>query len=485
MSTLPRIIQGGMGVAISSWKLARTVSEQGCLGVVSGTGVSIVFTARLMQGDPGGHVRRALAHFPFQDVAQKMLDKYYRPEGTATNQSFKRHTMWTINPPEQLNALTVVANFVEVFLAKEGHNNPVGINLLEKVQMPNMSSLYGAMLAGVDYVIMGAGIPLQIPGILDNLAEHKPVSYRLDVVGADKDDDYRIHFDPEKTFPGIAEALGPIKRPQFLPIISSVVLAQALLKRATGEINGFVIELPIAGGHNAPPRGAVKLNELGEPIYGPKDVVDLERIKKLGLPFWLAGGYGSPEKLREALEVGAAGIQVGTAFAYSNESGMSAPERQKIVEKVIEGTATVRTDPRISPTGFPFKVVQLEGTMSDSSVYEARPRICDLGFLRAIYKQEDGSVGYRCASEPIDAYLKKGGKLEDTVGRGCLCNNLGAAAGFPQYQKYDYQEPPVITSGNDLPNIIQFLKPGQTNYSAVDVINHLLSGLATQESAAD
>ena len=61
----------------------------------------------------------------------------------------------------------MVTNFVEVFLAKEGHNNPVGINYLEKVQIPHLPSIYGAMLAGVGYVLMGAGIPLHIPGVLE------------------------------------------------------------------------------------------------------------------------------------------------------------------------------------------------------------------------------------------------------------------------------------------------------------------------------
>ncbi len=63
----------------------------------------------------------------------------------------------------------MVSNFVEVFLAREDHTNPVGINFLEKVQMPHLASIYGAMLAGVGYVLMGAGIPLHIPGVLDLL----------------------------------------------------------------------------------------------------------------------------------------------------------------------------------------------------------------------------------------------------------------------------------------------------------------------------
>ena len=77
--------------------------------------------------------------------------------------------------------LCIVSNFVEVFLAKEGHKNPVGINFLEKVQMPHLPSIYGAMLAGVGYVLMGAGIPLHIPGVLDGFAAHHAAEYKLSV----------------------------------------------------------------------------------------------------------------------------------------------------------------------------------------------------------------------------------------------------------------------------------------------------------------
>jgi nitronate monooxygenase len=287
---LPKIIQGGMGVAISNWRLARAVALQGQLGVVSGTGISLVLVGRLAAGDLDGRVRDALRHFPFQDQAQEILERYYIPGGKALNTAHRIPPVYTISPPKALDALTVIANFVEVFLAKAGHDGLIGINLLEKVQLPNIASLYGAMLAGVDVVIMGAGIPIQIARILDNLTTHQQVSYRLDVLNADKDDDYRIEFDPEKIFPGIAQKMGTLRRPHFLPIISSVVLAQALLKRSEGRIDGFVIEGATAGGHNAPPRGALTLNERGEPIYGEKDAVDLVKIRQLGLPCRIAEG---------------------------------------------------------------------------------------------------------------------------------------------------------------------------------------------------
>ena len=50
-----RIIQGGMGVAISGWRLAAAVGcLPGCLGVVSGTAIDTVLARRLQDGDPGG-----------------------------------------------------------------------------------------------------------------------------------------------------------------------------------------------------------------------------------------------------------------------------------------------------------------------------------------------------------------------------------------------------------------------------------------------
>ena len=58
------------------------------------------------------------------------------------------------------------------------------------------------------------------------------------------------------------------------------------------------------------------MTSKGEPLYGERDVADLEKIKALGLPFWLAGGHGKPGHLAAALQQGAAGIQVGTALAF-------------------------------------------------------------------------------------------------------------------------------------------------------------------------
>ena len=473
---LPQIIQGGMGVAISDWTLAKSVSSAGQLGVVSGTGIALVMLSRLAEGDSGGHIRRALSHFPFQDAVQPVLDKYFvaKPSNSVEAKPYKRPPMWTLKPARALQELTVISNFVEVFLAKEGHNNPVGLNLLEKIQLPTMASLYGAMLAKVDVVIMGAGIPLQIPGILDRLANHDNVSYNIDVENASKEDTYQLDFKPLELFPTAKNQIPELFRPHFLPVVSSPVLAKAMITRATGKVDGFIVEMPLAGGHNAPPRGKMQLNDLGEPIYGAKDEVNLQKIKELGLPFWVAGGYDSPQELRLAQDAGATGVQVGTAFAYCNESGLDTDLKQRVITKVLEDDIKVRTDPLVSPTQYPFKVVALENTLSEAAIYQQRKRLCDIGMLRRPYKTTDGKVGFRCPAEPVEQYLAKDGSLEDTVAKQCLCNNLCATAGFPQHRKDGYVEAPLITSGDRLVDIGKYLQDGKRSYSAVEVLNYLL-----------
>lgn len=458
----PRIIQGGMGVAISDWRLARAVSLTGQLGVVSGTGIDNLLVRRLQDGDPD--TLRALAHFPDQDHAQKVVSDYYVGGGKPQDQPYKRVPLPTLTRQEPAWGLAVVGAFVEVWLAREGHDHPVGLNLLTKLQLHTMPAMYGAMLAGVDTVIMGAGIPREVPGALDAFAQGLPYTFRVDVKG-DGPATAPLTLDPAAYgFGGLS-----LRRPKFYPIISSHVLAGVLTRKATGSIQGFVIEGPTAGGHNAPPRGQVTYDASGQPVYTERDVADLAEMRKLGLPFWLAGGSGSPEALQAALAEGAAGVQVGTLFAYCAESGMREATKARTLAAVRSGQAEVFTDPLASPTGFPFKVVQLPETLSEPEVYAARRRICDIGYLREFYWSAEGKTGLRCAAEPVEDYVRKGGKLEDTVGRKCLCNALMADAGFPQMQKWGDLEQPLITSGDDVVKLSGW-KPG---YTAADVIGYL------------
>jgi NAD(P)H-dependent flavin oxidoreductase YrpB (nitropropane dioxygenase family) len=250
-------------------------------------------------------------------------------------------------------------------------------------------------------------------------------------------------------------------------VISASSLAATLAKKANGRVDGFVVEGPTAGGHNAPPRGELRLNARGEPIYGERDVVDLAKMRELGLPFWLAGGVGSPEGLQAAFAAGAAGIQVGTLFAYCEESGLTPDIKRRVLAAVREGTASVLTDPRASPTGYPFKIVELP--QGDGPAPE-RTRVCDLGYLRVAVRSTGGRLIYRCAAEPVDAFLGKGGELAETVGRRCLCNGLMADVGVAQVRE-GVVEPELITSGDDLASLLAVA--GGDGYSALAVLAYL------------
>src|ERR1017187_3431799 len=384
----PQIIQGGMGAGVSDWHLARAASRHGQLGVVSGTALAAILVRRLQVGDPDGHMRRALEKFPVPGIAAKILADYFISGGKPASTPFKLSPLPSLDPSADFVALTVAANFVEVFLAKEGHTGLVGINFLEKIQFPTLASIFGAMLANVDYVLMGAGIPRAIPGVLDRLARGEMVELKIDIEGGLPGEEFFSMFDPAAFCGGRAPAL---KRPVFFGIVASATLAMTLARKSSGEVNGFIVEGETAGGHNAPPRGPMQLNAEGEPIYGPRDVADLEKIRELGLPFWLAGSYGAIGKLAEALSLGAAGIQVGTAFAFCEESGIRSDIKQQVLKPSREGKHRVFPDQQAPPPGFPLQVGQPPGTLSDTKSLPARERLCDLGYLRHAYRKDDGA----------------------------------------------------------------------------------------------
>ena len=472
MTAHPPIIQGGMGVGVSSWQLARAVAATGQIGVVSGTAVAVTLARRLWAGDPDGHLRGALAAFPERRVADRIVQRYHR-EPRGGSPTFPSVPMYTLDPPDSLIELTVAAAFVEVWLARHGQRGPIGLNLLEKIQLPTLPTLYGAMLAGVDYVFVGAGIPIHVPGVLDGLADHRPVELPIAVDGH-SGDRHRSRFDPA----AVVSDPPAVVRPFFAAIVSSTILARHLAASPGGAPDGFVIEHPDAGGHNAPPRGRLQLTDDGEPRYGPRDQVDLDAIAALERPFWIAGGQASPDALARAREHGATGVQIGTAFAFCEESGLDPQLKAQVLDTVVRREVTVFTDPSASPTGFPFKTVAHPGTIAEPAVYEERARRCDLGYLRQPFVRADGNVGYRCPAEPVDDYLRKSGERSDTAGRQCLCNGLVASIGLGQTRADGYREPPLLTAGDDLTGLGRYLAPDRQGYRAADVIDDVLLGAA-------
>ena len=203
----PLIIQGGMGAGISDWRLARAVSSQGQLGVVSGTALDAILARRLQDGDPGGHMRRALDRFPSRPIADRDLEHVLRAGREGAAQPFTPLPLHDVVDPPELVERCIVANFVEVWLAQRGPRGP-GRHQLSREDPDSRTwpSLYGAMLAGVDYVLMGAGIPLASRASSIALAGTKRRAIRSTLAGHADDATAVVSFDPRAHRAGAAAA---------------------------------------------------------------------------------------------------------------------------------------------------------------------------------------------------------------------------------------------------------------------------------------
>lgn len=458
----PEIIQGGMGIAVSDYRLARVTAELGCLGVVSSTALDTVLIRKLALGDPTGDIRRALAKFPWPETVERVLAQYFIPGGKAPQEPFKLLKMPNANLPDERARLIVLANFVEVTLAKE-RGGRVGVNFLEKIQVPILASLLGAVLAGADAVMFGAGIPFSIPEAMNRLSHWEPAELRIALEGARTEGAAPLRLDPQKLF---GKAPFPLTRPKFFAIISSHVLAKVLHKKTNGAVDAFVVEDYRAGGHNAPPR---KVHDRAHPDFGPLDEPDLAEMKALGVPFWVAGCRASKDSLARAKHAGAHGIQLGTVFAFCDESAIRPDLKEDVLRHARDRRLRVVTDFDASPTGYPFKRVERDDFPDELQALRARERLCDLGYLRRAFIAEDGTVSYRCPGEPIDTFVAKGGDAADTANKLCLCNQLFATIGLGQ-SRASGDELPLLTAGYDLTEIAALLSTGKTRYSARDVL---------------
>lgn len=505
-----KLIQGGMGVYVSNWRLARAVASERVgetVGTVSGTALDVVYVRMLQLGDPGGHARRALAAFDAAfgvTVGQQICARYFIAGGKAPDARFKLAPMISVHRPDGGTALAapdgepsdiplqldptviellIATGFAEVWLAKEDHQGAIFINFLNKIELPLLYVMYGAMLAGVDGIVVGAGNPEGLPAICSRLANHETVSRNLSVLYQDTREAFHLPFNPRHVCGGTL-ARRPLKRPAFLAIVTLHELAQALATSAAQAPDGFIIENHTAGGHNANPVGPLQRDDHGQPIYGARDTVDLTAIRELGLPFWLAGGYGSYDQLQVALALGANGVQAGSVFALAEESGLQADYRLAILHALRNGVddATLVQTTLVSPTGFSFKVVQLAGTLADQGVFDQRQRVCDIGLLQQVGVSAPDEHGtrtlfQRCAAGPVASYLGKRGLVRNTEERRCLCNGLLACVGLGQIKAHNgqvHEEPAIVTLGDHLDGIRRLSRNGQAHYWARDVVADIL-----------
>lgn len=498
----PEIIQGGMGVDVSSPRLAGAIAATGMAGVVSGTATGDVLARRLQDGDC--EVMAALSTLPDGNLVDRITDTYWNPHGRENKDRYRLiprsfriadqdgevFPLYDERFPVTAEEMALAGAFMMVASAKKhaallaGDENkgrgPIGINLLTELRMPTASTLYGAMLAGVDFVVMGAGIPSHIPKVLDKLTEREPAQVNIQVQGTDSK--YFADFDPRK-YPGLAD--GALERPDFLAIISLDTLGKRLASKDETRPNGFVVEHHTAGGHNAPPRGK-KIVE-GQAVYDEKDEPDFNALAKLDLPFWLAGSRGSTKGLKEAQGLGAVGVQIGSLFALSNESGMDPEIRVQVLEAIRNGELDIVKDAYASPTGFPFMVARKNGaTWPDGD----EQRACQASYLTSQHEVVDSTGRKRlvssCPAEPTEVFLSKRkmtGTGEDQMEAErlrsqraqCLCRKLLATAGIG-----DRGMPAIVTLGGDaIEGVMRLDEAGKTgpdgSYGAKSVVDYVLN----------
>jgi len=324
-------------------------------------------TRGLQNGDPDGALRRALGRFPFPAMARAMIERHFIPGGSPPGEvSPAADALAPLSRDHE--AYLVASSFAYVSLAKEGHDNPVGINLLEKAQMFTLPVLYGAMLAGVGFVLMGAGVPRSIPGALDRMARGEAAALALHVEDEVPGQEATTGFDPA-SFCGVRRPCwsargswrsSPRHRWRRCSCGSRTAAWMASSSRDT----------PRAG--TTPRRGGSRAGGGDEPVYGDRDIPDLAAMRPSGS----RSGWRAPmERGRPPSRPAGRGAGDPGGNRLCVLRGVGDPSRPQAAGPRGEPSrqARVRTDSHASPTGFPFKIVSLEGTLSRRRLRGAKP----------------------------------------------------------------------------------------------------------------
>jgi nitronate monooxygenase len=310
--TLLPIVQGGMGVGVSAHRLAGTVAALGGTGTISSV-----------------DLRR---HHP--DLMARTKDL---PPGKAATQAAK----------DAINDANLEALQREVRAARllAGGRGLLAINVMRAVSEYS-PSVTRALECGIDAVVVGAGLPLDLP----DLAQDHP------------------------------HAL-------LVPILSDARGVQLLVRkweRKKRLPDAIVIEHPrLAGGH----LGAAKVADLNDPRFDFENVIPqvLAFLRASGIereiPLITAGGIRSFEDIARVQALGAAAVQIGTPFAVTLE-GDAHPEFKRVLAEATDADMVEFT----SVAGLPARAVAtpwlknyLKAEPKLQAVVHVKPR-CTLAF---------------------------------------------------------------------------------------------------------
>lgn len=260
------IVQGGMGVGISLSRLASAVANEGGVGVIAA----------------------AMIGMQEKDITSNYLEANKR------------------------------ALAQEIQKARELSSGVIGVNIM--VALTNFADMVKTSVKeGVDVIFSGAGLPLNLPGLLE-----------------------------------------PESKTSLAPIVSSARAAKLICKKWLSRYNripdAFVVEGPLAGGHLG-----FKREELDDPAKQLENIVPevvaevapFEQTAGRAIPVIAAGGVYSGADIRRFMELGASGVQMGTRFVATEECDADERFKQAYVQATEEDVCIID-----SPVGLPGRALR-------------------------------------------------------------------------------------------------------------------------------
>lgn len=330
------VVQGGMGIGISAHRLAGSVAQLGALGTISSV-----------------------------DLRHHHHDLLAATDGCRDKTALDRVNLIALDR-EIRNALALAQGY-----------GAIAVNVMKAVGA-HAAYVRQACESGAHAIVMGAGLPLDLP-------------------------------DMTRGFPDIA----------LIPILSdargtAIVLKKWLRKNRLPD--AIIIEHPrYAGGH----LGATRTEEINDPRFDFNSAMSeiFNIFKTLGIehesiPVIPAGGINSYEKVQTLLGAGAAAVQIGTPFAVTEEGDAHEQFKQVLTQARPEDIVTF-----MSVAGLPARAVltpwlknYLRREKSLQAHAKADPRRCVPGFeCLTVCGLRDGiaGIGQFCIDTRL-AYALKG-----------------------------------------------------------------------------
>lgn len=306
------IVQGGMGVGISAHRLAGSVAACNAVGTISS--VDLRRHHPDLMARTTGLADAAAAKAAIDAANLEALDREIR----AARALAQGRGLLAVNV---MRALTAYAPYVRQ-----------------------------ACASGIDAVVVGAGLPLDLPELTAD-------------------------------FPKVA----------LVPILSDARGIQLILKKweRKGRLpDAIVIEHPrLAGGH----LGAARIADLADPRFDFERVLPeaLALLRAMGaedrVPLIPAGGIDTPQRVRELFDLGAAAVQLGTAFAVTEESDADPAFKRVLAaakpEDLVEFMSVAGLPARAVRTPWLARYLEVAGRLQAKVAARGKPRAgCQMKF---------------------------------------------------------------------------------------------------------